>query len=320
MNLALIGAGELGSRHLQGLMRLTEDKQIYVLDPFRASVERAVARASEVGDTACITAGTDSSILPAELDVAILAMNADHRLSALRLLTSCTKVKHIVLEKVLFQRLADFDEAAELIAASGATCHVNHPRRMATPYQELHRELRNAQKVDVHVTGGNWGLGCNALHLLDVIEFLSHSPVTEISFAGLDRVVQQAKRPGFVEFTGILTGRTAKGSFSLTAIDGSESPLTTTVLTPTSQHTFHSVPGQVVTRRAANGWATETVPFRFPYQSELSGVLADELIRTGHCALPEYGPSATLHRTFISGLLNYYRTLTGSDTDTLPIT
>lgn len=320
MRIAVIGAGELGSRHLQGLMRTDGQKELFVIDPVQASLDRAMDRAAEMGDVGCVSASTEVTKLPDELDLAILAMNADHRLSALRALVGHSSVRHLVLEKVLFQRLSDFDVADRLIAESGATCHVNHPRRMAVPYQELKQELTLEPRIDIHVSGGTWGLGCNALHILDIIEYLTDSCITDISFDGLDKVVHQAKRIGFVEFTGILTGRTSKGSFTIQSSDTTDTPLTTTVLTKNSQHTFYSSPGQILTRRLGSDQESVTIPFRFPFQSELSGPLALELIGSGRCALPEYGASAELHKKFIRGLLSFYCTLIGRTTDRLPIT
>lgn len=320
MRIAVLGAGELGSRHLQGLMRTDGQKELFVIDPVQASLDRAMDRAAEMGDVGCISASTEVTKLPDELDLAILAMNADHRLSALRALVGHSSVRHLVLEKVLFQRLSDFDVADRLIAESGATCHVNHPRRMAEPYARLQMALIGAPRVNVNVTGGNWGLGCNALHLLDLIEYVSGSEVATLDTTGLDRVIHEAKRPGFIEFTGTLAGTTAKGSFSISSLYGSDAPLTTTVSTIDTQHVFRTVPGEVVIRERSQQWAEQIEPFRFPFQSELSGRLVEQLMSTGTCELPLYAPSALLHRKFLMAMLAFYNDIKGGHSVRLPIT
>ncbi|MCV3262394.1 Gfo/Idh/MocA family oxidoreductase [Vibrio harveyi] len=47
-NLLIIGAGQLGSRHLQALAQLDDKFSIYVLDPFEQSLEVAKQRYQEV--------------------------------------------------------------------------------------------------------------------------------------------------------------------------------------------------------------------------------------------------------------------------------
>ena len=37
----IIGAGQLGSRHLQGLLKLTQEQVVYVLDPSNDSLSIA---------------------------------------------------------------------------------------------------------------------------------------------------------------------------------------------------------------------------------------------------------------------------------------
>ena len=39
-NIVIIGAGQLGSRYLQGLIPLIDDVNIYVIDPLNSSLEK----------------------------------------------------------------------------------------------------------------------------------------------------------------------------------------------------------------------------------------------------------------------------------------
>ena len=48
LNIILIGAGELGSRHLQGLVKVNHMLNIWVIDPSSESLARAEERLEEI--------------------------------------------------------------------------------------------------------------------------------------------------------------------------------------------------------------------------------------------------------------------------------
>ena len=64
-----------------------------------------------------------------------------------------------------------------------------------------------------------------------------------------------------------------------------------------------------------------TYYYSMPYQSQLSGLLADELLITGGCSLTSYELSASYHKPFIEAMLAKYNDIMGTpDNKILPIT
>ena len=49
-NIAIIGGGQIGSRHLQGLAKLSKQFQIYVVDPDKQALSIAKQRYLEVSE------------------------------------------------------------------------------------------------------------------------------------------------------------------------------------------------------------------------------------------------------------------------------
>ena len=87
VNVAIIGAGQLGSRHLQGLARVETPLAIHLLDPSESSLALARSRYDEVAGVASphrLHLCREATQLPDQLDVAISATTAHHRLSSLR--------------------------------------------------------------------------------------------------------------------------------------------------------------------------------------------------------------------------------------------
>ena len=57
-----------------------------------------------------------------------------------------------------------------------------------------------------------------------------------------------------------------------------------------------------------------------PYQSSLTGVLADELLDTGECHLSPYYLSSQYHKPYLKAIMLLVNQLQGRDSDSCPIT
>ena len=64
----------------------------------------------------------------------------------------------------------------------------------------------------------------------------------------------------------------------------------------------------------------KTVKVATPFQSQMTGLLADMVLSTGYCPLSPYDVSALYHRTFIKEMLNKYNSITNEESDMLPVT
>ena len=125
--IAIIGCGQIGSRHLQGLMKLEFPILIDVVDSSEEAIKLAKYRATEIDS---IVNSNDiryfSSITEIEddIDLCIIATSAKVRLKVLKLLLTLKKVKYLVLEKVLFQSIDEYVIAQELLDFHEYGCYV----------------------------------------------------------------------------------------------------------------------------------------------------------------------------------------------------
>ena len=108
---AVIGVGQLGSRHLQGLARVESVGRLIGVEPSADSLavarERLADVRTEAGDPIELVGSVAD--LPDRLDYVVVATSADVRRTVIEELLDGREVEHLLLEKVLFQRLADFD-------------------------------------------------------------------------------------------------------------------------------------------------------------------------------------------------------------------
>lgn len=305
-SIAIIGCGQLGSRHLQGMANSKHRHMIYIVDPNQAALEVAVQRwnAMQNPSGSEVVADQDFSSLPPHLDFVVIACSADIRFDLLTKLLGGHKVRYLLLEKVLFQRLEYYDAAVKLIAATGTTAYVNCARREFDVYRDIKQMLRSERLVELEVFGGAWGLGCNAVHFLDLFDHLTGELPIAIDASGLVAGTVPSKRQGFVEFTGTLTGTSASGiRATLHAIDSVESAPLVTLKTTRGTIVVDEAGGSLLHRVEPGQW--NSVNFKLPLQSEATGQLADKLLETGNCDLPSLVRSAAIHEPLLQAFLSH---------------
>lgn len=319
-HVAVIGAGQLGSRHLQGLSLVNFPCIFYMVDPFQESLLRARQRMEEMppnDNVVDLIALTDIDGLPKRVDLAILATTADIRLTILEQLLSHCKVSYLVLEKVLFQREIDYVTAGQLLESHGAKAWVNCPRRMYDIYRDVKHFFSNDLIQYMQVHGGDWGLGCNGIHFADLFNYLTGEIVGIYDATQLNRGTYPSKRAAFVEFGGSLSGQSSTAHFSLTAQHGSNSRHLIMIRGEKHSCLLDEQAGQIWFLDEINGW--HNASFTTPYQSQITGNVAMEILQSGSCYLPDYNTSVAIHLPFIR-VLNQHLSVIDVNVAVCPIT
>ncbi len=320
-NIAVIGAGQLGRRHLQGLAQSKLDASLHIVDPSKNSLEAARTCLTEVPPQHLLNKSFHPHVsaekLPNNLDLVIIATTADVRLDALRDLCNFAPPRYLILEKVLFQRLSDYPAAAQLIREHGITTWVNCPRRAFSIYQNLRDFFADDPVRYMDVYGGDWGMGCNSIHFLDLLASLGGAGPLSVLTSNLASGVMQSKRAGFVEFSGALSGRLGDAEFSLRSIVGSSKKHLITLHSEQSKSVFIDEARGELWKHSGSDAVLER--FTLLYQSQLSGLLAESILNSGDCPLTPYAESMALHIPLLQAL-GRHATDSALDTDFCPIT
>lgn len=318
----IIGAGQLGSRHLQGVLKHNSPLKIYVIDPSEDSLQIAKQRADEVTHEHSVSFLPELDNKLNAIDVAIVATNSNVREKVVKQLLEKVQVRHLILEKVLFPDLAAYESIGELIAQKKIKTWVNHPRRMYPAYQAIKQQIQNQGTTKIHasVNGNNWGLGCNGLHYIDLICFLNNTTISEVNTDLLDTTIQESKRAGYLEFTGTLSVKFSCGSsLILTSFDGTALPASILIQSSSAIWLIQEG-GKAEVDFIQAGQPVTTDKFNVLYQSELSTALVASLLENGNCDLPTYAEAQAQHTSFIQALLDFHQTITGEKTTHLNIT
>tara|TARA_R110001599_G_scaffold326067_1_gene538486 strand:- start:11524 stop:12486 length:963 start_codon:yes stop_codon:yes gene_type:complete len=318
-HIVLIGAGALGGRHLQSLISLGENVRVTVVDPSSDSLDMARTRVSEVissvESVAEISFVEGLDCVPDMIDLAVIATGSAPRLNVLKSLLKVAKVKYVVLEKVLFQSLSDYDEASELLSDNGVQAWVNCPRRMFDAYSTLKLRLNNAQPILMEVIGGSWGLACNSIHFIDIFAFLTNSSILRVDTSNLEQSIFTSKRDGYIEFFGSLNVFFSSGhQLKLLCEHGNEA-IQIKISDSHISYLINETDGTIY----ANDLKCD-FDLRVRYQSELTQVFSEQILCFGHAKITSFHESLALHRPFIRALLDFYNECQNSSNTVLPIT
>jgi predicted dehydrogenase len=321
-NYCVIGAGQIGSRHLQALAKTKIKSRLFVIDPSTESLKVAKQRFEELPvnpNVEAISYFESIQNVPSQLDFAVVATTADHRAAIVKELLSHSQVKGLLLEKVLFQRLEEYDTIGELLQTTNTRCWVNCANRTYPLYHTVKDFFKDHPLRLCQVWGGDWGLGCNAIHFLDLFAFFTHSSYASIQGTRLSAQIVQSKRARFFETFGALDATLLCGTqVEVASHHGSRAPHLITLHADDRRCIVDEPNRQALFFSSEEGW--RTVPFKLPYQSELTQVIAEASIEGGPISLPTYAESADIHRPFITVMLQHFRKFWNNNTEYCPIT
>jgi predicted dehydrogenase len=313
----LVGAGQLGSRYLQGMVRAESHLDIIVVDPSSVALERAKSRWIEAGGEQCrhfISWANDIPLELKKIDLALVVTSAKGRAELVKQIASKMEVRYWVLEKVLAQSVDEL----EIISCTADQSHgawVNTPRRMSVWHQSLKKAFESKGPIKAEYSADLWGLGCNSIHFLDLISWWMGEKLHSIDTKSLDSHWFESQRAGYFEVTGKLVAHFTKGS--------------TLILEARHQAEIQPLviglaDGTNFKIDEANGAAFSTngdhIDGHIEFQSQLSGRLVDDILLRGQCDLPSLEESAAMHATFLNAMLKHWNVSQKRNDVCVPIT
>lgn len=302
-NIVLIGLGGFGFRHFQALMNLNLKSNITIVDLDNNKLEKAKEYFQSMSNQKItIRCIQDIECYTDDTDLAIISTSSKNRRKVIEQLINVVKVKYMILEKVLFPCLDDYFFIDGLLYKQEVLAWVNCPRRMYCAYEDLRKLTIECKNVNVAISGSNWGLGCNAIHMIDFIDFISGERDGDILCDGslLDNMIIDSKRSGYIEFTGMLLGSLGSSvSYLIESTISGESSRKINIFA--DQHMF--------VLDESNNFLYDGSKYHnivLPFQSKLTNVVAEDLLINGTCKLTPYKRSMNLHLPLVKAFLKKY--------------
>lgn len=320
-NICLIGAGNIGSRHLQGLKKITFPLNIEVVDPSKESLSIARQRYEQIDIPIHhqITFLQSLNNLSRKIDLAIIATSSNVRRKVIEELLKKSEIRYVILEKILFQKKADYLFIEKLLERKNIKTWVNFSMRTIPFYHDLKNKLKG--KIQMAVSGSQYGLITNVIHFLDYIAFLTDCYNFNIITDGLDKKLTESKRPGFWELTGTLCAWFKDGSSgSFTCYPANDAPFVIEVFSSQYRCISKESERKAQVSSTQGKWKWEEINTNIPFQSEMTNLVAEDILKTGRCTLTPYSKAAKIHLQLLGRLYKYINEFSNKKFSLYPFT
>ncbi len=305
--IAVIGAGNIGGRYIEFLLNSDFECALYIVDTSAQALKVLAEKISSNKKKVIYLLNIEE--LPDYIDLAAITTTSGVRRGVAEKLLDCVDVNYLILEKPLFCDLTDYEFVRTLLEKKHVKAWINCTRRECESYQRLKRELKG-ENFEFALSGSNWGLGCNAVHYLDLICFLAETDDLEVNVDGLYKMVLESKRKPYKEILGTITGNAGKCvHFSLTAHGRDEIP--TSILIKTSSKTYLINEARQLLSIWEKSGLFVNVGFELPYTSQIMAKIIEKILDTGNCQLADYSESMAIHKVLQIPLTDFFEEMGG---------
>ena len=302
-NIKLIGAGQLGSRHLQALASISYPLDIEVIDP--SDISRGLAKdryelvAKNSSHKVSFKASLDSNI---PTDLAIIATNSDVRRDAIEELLNVSDTKFLILEKLLFNKFFQYRDVENILLEKKVKAWVNCPMRIMPTYESIRSSMTKGPFF-YRVTGSKFGLVTNAIHYIDHLAYLCGCNDFHLDISGLEPSYIESKRPGFIELNGVLRAKFFDGSVcEIICYPDGNAPIIVEIFNDKYRYIVRESEQKLWKSSYDTHWDWVVAPAPIPYQSQITNLVVDSIFASGTCGLTDYLSSSKYHLQLLGPL------------------
>lgn len=312
----LLGAGQLGSRYLQGLSGVHQELRIIVVDPASTSLELARQRLAETSSATAHEVQFTESLddVSKQLDLALVVTPAHCRADLVAEIQARHDVSAWILEKVLAQSSQQLTQIEKALDGQSQVW-VNTPRRLMSWHKEIKEHLLAIGKgpLRVRMVGGHWGLACNSIHFIDLVNWWTCAEVVGVDARGL-QAWHASKRSGFQEVFGSLMVNFRDGSSLELCCEQRDLSPRIEVETSVGIWLIDEAAGKAISPSGLE------IAGQLTFQSALTTSLVEQILTSGRCELPSLLDSAAQHRPFLDALLQHWNCSQSCRDFAVPIT
>lgn len=189
-------------------------------------------------------------------------------------------------------------------------------------YAKIKTWFEKDKHITFRVSGGAWGLTCNAIHHIDLLCYITgDSSGLVMNMDNLYPEIHNSKREGYIELYGTIEGRTNScKSFAIGSEQNNEPKTIITIQSESRICIIKEFEGKILYASLENGWNFEEMDLKPLYQSQITATLFETIMNTGKCLLPDYHTAAQEHYPMIKGFNEYLSRITGEEYKLCPIT
>lgn len=314
-NVLIVGGGNIGSRHLQGLSKSDHKLSIHIYDITSGSLAICKERWDNVSD------GTKQhrvyfydrlENIPKKIFLCINAVPSDGRFDLIKTCSELFDIKYLILEKFLFQNIDKYSACMNLIDVEQTWVNTNFAGIKL--FNRVLDKFNSFNNISIEIIPTNWGMACNSIHFLDWVTMKLDTSIDDI----IDEKItdwEPSKRKNYYEVYGelkILFKNKIK--LMLKSKSNNNQNLVFTVSDKIQCWKINWDKGQAISS------SNEIINEKIVFQSEVTGSILDSLINTCTCNLTPYEMSSKNHRLLVDVLIRSWNKKFKTDQDYIPIT
>lgn len=307
-NILIVGAGQLGSRHLQSLKKVKKYLNISVVDNNPESLQIAHERYLNFGETICehsISFYQNITDITLDQEIAIIATNSNSRRIVIETLLKKINIKNFILEKILFSNIEDYSFIQNLFEKRSCNAWVNCTMRKVPFYNELKEQFNNSQ-IHYRVIGSQYGLVTNMIHYLDHMVYLTNCSSFELDTTNLLSKTIPSKRLGFLELNGTCIAKFKNGSIGyFTCFEHGNLPVTIEIISDSHFYLSNESEKKAAVISAKNHFISDEINIQIPYQSEMTYSLVEDILNSNFCPLVSFSESIKIHLNLLNPLSSF---------------
>jgi len=201
INIMIIGLGSIGSRHLESILKINKNKNIFLIDPkYNSNNQTPIPNISN----AKILKFSKISNFNKIFDLVIISTNSDVRFEVTNNLFKSNKFKNLLLEKVSFTKPIHYNIINKKASQFNTKIFVNYPRPMWQSYINLKKIIKNDYIIDMSFSSFSWNLCSNSLHYINLFNFLTNTDSINLDYHRILNRYFKSKRNTFYELKGSL--------------------------------------------------------------------------------------------------------------------
>lgn len=314
IKILIAGAGQLGSRYLQGLFKTSFDLEIWVYDISLESLQKAEFRYNELGfSNNKVNYIQSLEFVPSTIEIAIVTSTSDVRVKLVNDIKRKILVKFWILEKILAQSHSGLLELNDLLVDSEGVW-INTPMYLSPLYFELRNKYETLTLPIFAKFVGFKGLACNSIHYIDFVSRWNNSDVVSYDTSKLEPLWVRSKRLNFYEINGELEFKFSDGSELILVGNENSTEFKIEIQIGEDIWNIDESKGLAINSSGISIHA----PVLF--QSQITSDLIENIILYQKCNLPSLVQSTFQHTILIKALLEHWNKNSVSKTLTLPIT
>ena len=295
----IFGCGQIGYHHLCSITSLKSPKiEISVIENnLRRIHELKKINFTLKNKNISVNYYYKASSLFGSFDLLIMSTSSQNRYKILKKTLNFFDIKYLIIEKVAFQSIKEFKFATDFLNQKQIKTWINCPRRTFESYKKIKKLIKNNQFV--YVTGGNWSLSSNAIHFLDLFQYLFDSKKIKLIESNLSKNIVNSKRDGYKNISGIMIFANKRNNLLILNEEPNNNDLKIFFFNRLSIYEIQQKKEILIKYNIKKNIKEKKSKFKFPKQSDLTKQYVKDIIKYKNCKLARIEESFFVHEILI---------------------